>query len=105
MNAAPLTATVLDVIPETPDIQTLRLDIKLPFKAGQSVTLKVAGDPKKRFYSISSSPTEKDWIAITIKAEPERMPLYDTVFKLNKGVSVELGGPYGAMCLPDTPNP
>src|SRR6185295_15487588 len=58
-------------------------------------------DPKKRYYSLSSSPTEKDYMAITIKSDDRTRPLYGSLFRLNKGSEVEITGPYGSMTLPE----
>ena len=65
------TAVLQSVTPETPAIHTLRLDVPFKFKPGQLVQVLFPGELKKRFYSISSSPTEgpKLAIAITVKSE------------------------------------
>jgi ferredoxin-NADP reductase len=96
----PLTQTVpvVEIIPETPDIQTFRLGTYFPYKAGQAISLMIPGDPKKRFYSLSSSPTEKGHIDITIKTDREHT-LYGSLFSLNKGAQVEIAGPMGSFTL------
>src|SRR3989338_5771080 len=96
------TVPVLDILPESSDTQTFRLGTCFPYKAGQSVSLTIPGDPKKRYYSLSSSPTEKGFMAITIKAADREKKLYGSLFRLNKGSQVEIAGPYGSMTLPDT---
>src|SRR6185436_460107 len=101
MTAVSQSVKVLDIIPETSEIQTFRLEPSLPYKSGQSLSLLIPGDPKKRYYSISSSPTEKGHIAITIKADGDNLKLYGSLFSLNKGSQVDITGPYGSMCLPD----
>ncbi len=95
-----LTVPVVDIIPETPDIQTFRLGTYFPYKAGQAISLLIPGDPKKRYYSLSSSPTEKDHIDITIKADREQT-LYGSLFSLKKGAQVEIAGPMGSFTLPE----
>src|SRR5258708_21557157 len=93
---------VTDIIPETADTQTFHLGTYFPYKSGQAISLLIDGDPKKRFYSISSSPTEKDHIAITIKAGDREKKVYDCVFTLKKGTSVEIAGPFGSFTPPET---
>src|SRR5260370_33014603 len=100
MSAPSQTVPVIDIIPETPDTQTFRLGTYFPYKAGQSISLLVPCDPKKRFYSISSSPTEKDHAAITIKADDRATTLYGSLFSLRKGSQVEIAGPMGSFTLP-----
>jgi NADH oxidoreductase Hcr len=92
---------VCEIIPETSDTQTYQLTPYLPFKAGQAVSLLIPGDPKKRFYSVSSSPSEKDHISITIKSGDKERKLFDSLFKLNKGTEVEISGPMGSFTLPE----
>jgi ferredoxin-NADP reductase len=93
---------VTDIRPETPDTQTFRFDAQLEFKAGQAIALVIPGDPKKRFYSMSSSPTEKGSIAITIKADDKTRPLFGSLFSLKPGSPVDIEGPVGSFALPDT---
>src|SRR5262245_48216685 len=95
-------AAVDQIIPETPVVQTLRLQRPFDFKAGQSVQVLFPQDPKKRFYSISSSPTEKDRLDLTIKSEQGSV-LYQSLFALKKGTLIELIGPLGKFSLPDDP--
>jgi ferredoxin-NADP reductase len=95
-----VTTKLIQVIPETPDIQTLRLERPFDYKAGQAVQITLPGDPKKRFYSISSSPTEKDHLDLTIKADQGSV-LYASLFELKKGSPVEIVGPMGKFTLPD----
>src|SRR5712671_5817283 len=102
MDAVTRTAPVVDIIPETSDTQTFRLGTYFDYKPGQSISLLIPGDPKKRYYSLSSSPTEKGYCAITIKADDQSRALYGSLFSLKKGSEVEIGGPYGSMVLPDT---
>ncbi len=98
---ATFSAAVVDILPETADTQTYRLAASFPYKAGQSICLEIPGDPKKRFYSLSSSPSEKGYVSITIKAADPSTKLFDSVFGLKKGTAVTLSGPYGSMTLPD----
>jgi ferredoxin-NADP reductase len=99
METATRTAPVLDIISETADTQTFRLGTYFDFQPGQAISLTIPGDPKKRFYSISSSPTEKNSIAITIKAAEKERALYGSLFSLKKGSPVEVAGPMGSFTL------
>src|SRR5882672_9347991 len=98
-----VTAKLIAVIPETPEVQTLRLERPFDFKAGQAVQVTLPGDPKKRFYSISSSPTETDRMDLTIKSQ-QGSPLYASLFRLKKGTPIELVGPMGKFSLPENPS-
>jgi ferredoxin-NADP reductase len=85
------------VKPQTPGISTLRLNVPLTFKPGQSIQITLPGDPKKRHYSISSSPTEGAYIEITVK-----MDSASAWTQLKAGDSVEIEGPIGGgLALPD----
>src|SRR5260370_17495814 len=91
-----VTAKLIEVIPETPDIQTLRLERPFDYKAGQAVQVILPGDPKKRFYSISSSPTETDRLDLTIKSQQGSV-LYASLFELKKGSPIEVPAPMGKL--------
>ncbi len=91
---------VLEVIPQTSDTQTLRLGTTFPYKAGQSIQVQIPGDPKKRYYSISSSPTEKGHIDITIKAQ-RGTPLFQSLFSIKSGGSIAISGPLGSFTIPE----
>jgi ferredoxin-NADP reductase len=93
-------AKLIAVIPETPDVQTLRLERPFDYKPGQAAQITFPGDPKKRFYSISSSPTESDRLDLTIKSE-QGSPLYASLFQLKNGSLIEVAGPMGKFCLPE----
>jgi NADH oxidoreductase Hcr len=95
-----VTAKLIEVIPETPDIQTLRLERPFDYKAGQAVQITLPGDPKKRFYSISSSPTEMNQLDLTIKSQQGSV-LYASLFELKKGSPIEVAGPMGKFSLPE----
>ena len=96
------TVSVQQIIPETPDTQTFRLGAQLNYKAGQAVGLVIPGDPKKRYYSMSSSPTEKGYISLTIKTDDKTRALFQSLFTLKSGSPVEITGPMGSFTLPDT---
>jgi len=90
----------VDIIAETPDTQTFRLGTYFDYKPGQAISLEIPGDPKKRYYSLSSSPTEKGHIDVTIKAGRDK-PLYGDLFSLKIGAPVEMAGPMGKFSLPE----
>ena len=86
---------------QTRETSTLRFDFSLKFKPGQSIAVTFPGDPKKRYYSISSSPTEGDFIEITVKTEIGSALLH-TVSQLKRGDSLDIEGPFGgSLSLPE----
>jgi ring-1,2-phenylacetyl-CoA epoxidase subunit PaaE len=95
-------AVLQSVTPETPAIHTLRLEVPFKFKPGQLVQVHFPGEAKKRFYSISSSPTEGPSIAITVKSEAGST-LRNAISGLKQGDLVTLDGPHkSSLTLPDT---
>lgn len=91
---------LISATPQTPDTQTLRLETYFPYKSGQSLQLILPGDPKKRYYSISSSPTERRYVDVTIKAQPGT-PLFESLFNIKPGSMMQVSGPYGSFTLPE----
>ena len=89
MSTPPQTATVsvVDILPETSDTQTFRLSGPLNYKAGQAVGLVIPGDPKKRYYSLSSSPTEKGYLSVTIKVRRSNPSAVWQFVYLKKGIA------------------
>jgi ferredoxin-NADP reductase len=93
------TATVVDVIPETPDARTLVLDVPAwpGHRAGQHVDVRLTADDgyqTERSYSIASPP-EAAHVALTIERleDGEVSPyLFD---ELRAGDKLELRGPIG----------
>ena len=77
MPAKTITATVSKIVQETPEIKTLRLEFSpeenFDLHPGQFINLileaGIEGKTKKivRSYSISSSPTKKNYVEITVK--------------------------------------
>jgi len=83
------------------DVSTIRLGISFAFTPGQSIAVTFPGDPKKRFYSISSSPTEGKFVEITLKAETGSA-FVKTINSLKKGDTLEVEGPFASsLALPD----
>jgi ferredoxin-NADP reductase len=93
---------LLMITPQTPEISTLRFDdLSLKFKPGQSIAITFPGEPKKRHYSISSSPTEGPYIEITVKGE-KGSALATALAHLKRGDVLEIEGPFGgSLSLPD----
>jgi ferredoxin-NADP reductase len=89
------------VTPQTPGVSTLRIDVVLDFRPGQSIKVQIPGDEKARYFSISSSPTEGRFVEITLKAAPDT-PLAKSVAALKRGDPMEVDGPFGkTLLLPD----
>ncbi len=92
-------ATVRTITPLAPAVTTVRLDVKLRFQPSQSVAVTFPGDPKKRYFSISSAPNEGPFIELTIKNDPNT-PLAQAVSALKRGDILELEGPFGGGLAP-----
>lgn len=89
-----LRSVVRTVTPQLSQCVTLRLDCSLLFKPGQAISVFFPGDPKKRYFSLSSSPTEPGYIEITVKCD-ESNPLTAIVQKLKRGDALDIDGPFG----------
>ena len=94
---------IIKIIEETLDTKTLRFSLdknKFEFLPGQFIMLeaKVNGKIERRAYSISSSPTEKNFIEITVK-KVENGKVSNYVHSLKEGASLEIKGPYGHFTL------
>ena len=109
-SAAPLTAKWLGrlrvehIVVETPVVTTFRLrrtpdDGPLPFTfvPGQflNVAFGIGGARMIRSYSISSSPTERDYVELTVKREDRGAVSRHINDLLKVGDEIEAGGPVG----------
>src|SRR6266704_3245587 len=93
-------ATLRTIFSLPSNISTLRFDVPLKFKPGQSIAITFPGDPKKRYYSISSSPTEGAFVEITVKSKPESL-LAQALANLKRGNVLDIEGPFhGGLSLP-----
>jgi ferredoxin-NADP reductase len=92
-------AVIQSIDREAPDTLTLSFNAPFVYKPGQSIQILIPGDAKKRYYSISSSPTEKNRLAITIKAASDHA-LTPLLAKLKAGDPVQIHGPLGSFGLP-----
>jgi ferredoxin-NADP reductase len=106
----PLTANwrgqlrVGSIIKETPNVKTFRLlpssdDPFLPFTfvPGQflNVAFWIGGARMNRSYSISSSPTQREYLDLTVRREPRGAVSRHIVDLLKVGDQIEAGGPVG----------
>jgi NAD(P)H-flavin reductase len=89
---------IKDIIDETPDIKTFRLQFKNPelqnnfsFKAGQFAEYSVFGEGECTF-CIASSPTRPEYLECSFKLAGKTT---SAMTKLNVGDTIGLRGPYG----------
>ena len=108
-STPPLTANwrgqlrVGSIVTETPGVKTFRLlpssGERLPFTfvPGQflNVAFGIGGARMNRSYSISSSPTQREYVELTIKREPRGAVSRHIVDLLKVGDLIEAGGPVG----------
>ena len=99
------------IIAETPSVKTFRLlpspnDRFLPFTflPGQFLNLAfwIGGARMNRSYSISSSPTQRDYVDLTVRREPRGSVSRHIVDLLRVGDSIEAGGPVGRFTFSGT---
>ena len=94
---------VAAIFQETPTVKTFRLmerghgDIPFTFMPGQflSFTAEIKGKRFRRSYTIASSPTQRDYVEVTVKREDhgaESRQLHDNV---TTGDLIEISGPLG----------
>jgi len=90
----PIETEVLEVIPETPTIKTLRLEPKeqITFVTGQFIELTIPGVGEAPF-TPSSRPSVKDMLEVTVMKAGK---VTGKIHELKKGDIVGLRGPYGA---------
>ncbi len=102
---------VADIITETPSVKTFRLkpspgDDAFPFTfvPGQFLNFAfwIGGARMNRSYSISSSPTQRDHVDITVRREPRGAVSRHIVDLLRIGDPVEAGGPVGRFTFDGT---
>jgi NAD(P)H-flavin reductase len=89
---------IKDIIDETPDVKTFKLQFKNPdlqksfnFKAGQFAEYSVFGEGECTF-CIASSPTRMDYLECSFKQAGK---VTSAMRKLNVGDTIGLRGPYG----------
>ncbi|MDI6716892.1 MAG: FAD/NAD(P)-binding protein [Actinomycetota bacterium] len=94
----PTTATILEVLDETPDVKTFRVQIddeqareNFKQKPGQVAELSVFGAGES-VISITSSPTQTDYLEFSIKRVGV---VTDAIHTLTSGDKIGIRGPYG----------
>lgn len=99
------------IVGETPDVKTFRLlpsssDRFLPFTfvPGQflNVAFWIGGARMNRSYSISSSPTQREYVELTVKREPRGAVSRHIVDLLKVGDLIEAAGPVGKFTFDGT---
>ncbi len=99
------------ILAETPSVKTFRLlpssgDGFLPFTfvPGQflNVAFSIGGARMNRSYSISSSPTHREYVDLTVKREPRGAVSRHIVDLLKVGDRIEAGGPVGRFTFDGT---
>ena len=99
------------IVAEAPGVKTFRLlpssgDGLLPFTfvPGQflNVAFSIGGARMNRSYSISSSPTQREYVELTIKREPRGAVSRHIVDLLKVGELIEAGGPVGKFTFDGT---
>ena len=99
------------IVTETPSVKTFRLlpssgDRFLPFTfvPGQflNVAFWIGGARMNRSYSISSSPTQREYVDLTVRREPRGAVSRHIVDLLKVGDQIEAGGPVGKFTFTGT---
>ena len=99
------------IVTETPGVKTFRLlpssgDRFLPFTfvPGQflNVAFWIGGARMNRSYSISSSPTQREFVELTVRREPRGAVSRHIVDLLKVGDLIEAGGPVGRFTFTGT---
>jgi ferredoxin-NADP reductase len=99
------------IVTETPGVKTIRLlplsdDRLLPFtfSPGQFLNLAfwIGGARMNRSYSISSSPTEREYVELTVRREPRGAVSRHIDDLLKLGDQIEAGGPVGKFTFTGT---
>ena len=99
------------IVTETPTAKTFRLlpssgDRFLPFTfvPGQflNVAFWIGGARMNRSYSISSSPTHREYVELTVRREPRGAVSRHIVDLLKVGDQIEVGGPVGRFTFTGT---
>lgn len=102
---------VIEIITETPTVKTVRLGptagaaaLPFTFLPGQflNVTFSVGGARMNRSYSISSSPTQRAYLDLTVKREPRGAVSRHITDLIRVGNELEAGGPVGRFTFTGT---
>jgi ferredoxin-NADP reductase len=116
-SASPVTANwrgplrVASIVSETPSVKTFRLLpsssnglMPFTFLPGQflNVAFWIGGAIMNRSYSISSSPTQREYVELTVRREPRGAVSRHIDDLLNIGDQIEAGGPVGRFTFTGT---
>ena len=116
-SASPMTANwrgklrVASIVTETPGVKTLRLVpspdapfLPFTFVPGQflNVAFWIGGTKMNRSYSISSSPTRREYVDLTVRREPRGAVSRHMDDLLNVGDLIDAGGPVGKFTFTGT---
>lgn len=101
---------VARIFQETPDVKTFRLTLPnnepLPFSflPGQflSLTLRVEDKPVRRSYTIASSPSQRDYLEITVKRVEQGVITSYLHDRTKEGDQLEVGAPFGSFTFAGT---
>ncbi len=93
---------IVDVRKETESVKTFRFrpDKPMDFNPGQFVQLtrEIDGEKVTRSYSVSSSPSRREYFEITFKVYPEGK-FSPVLWKMGKGDTIKASGPMGMFCF------
>jgi len=104
----PMNLLLAHIERQTHDTKTLRFHVpkerRLRFKPGQFLTFQwiIDGQRIVRSYTISSSPTNENYVEITPKRTAEGCVSVFLNERAKPGLRVEAGGPYGRFCFDET---
>ncbi len=99
------------IVTETPTVKTFRFlpspngrPMPFTFLPGQflNVTFWIGGAKMNRSYSISSSPTHRDYVELTVRREPRGAVSRHFLDLLKVGDQIEAGGPVGKFTFTGT---
>ena len=101
---------VASILTETPTVKTFRLvpssgdSVPFTFVPGQflNVAFSIGGARMNRSYSISSSPTNRNYVELTVRREPRGAVSRHIVDLLEVGDEIESGGPVGRFTFDGT---
>lgn len=101
---------VASIVTETPTVKTFRLapssgtELPFIFSPGQFLNLAfwIGGARMNRSYSISSSPTQREFVELTVKREPRGAVSRHITDLLKVGDHIEAGGPVGRFTFTGT---
>ena len=99
---------VKEVLKETHDTKTFLFkdaesqDVPFDYRAGQYLTFRfddLSEKPIVRSYTMSSSPCQQDYIAVTVKAVPKGLVSNWFIDSVEQGMILKARGPIGKFCF------